>query len=204
MVRITSEDELRQRYKPAMELALKKQLDHLDAHCIRFIGLSPFLVMASADAQGRADASPRGGDPGFVAVLDERTIAIPDSPGNNRLDTISNLLANPEIGLLFFVPGVDESLRINGTVEIRDDAEIITQVTHNEARPPATALVVHVRDAYLHCARSMMRAKLWSDEARIDRKSLPSMARMIKDQIGFEGEPESQDAMVERYRKILY
>lgn len=204
MARITSEDELRQRYKPAMELALKKQLDRLDAHCISFIGLSPFLVMASADAQGRADASPRGGDPGFVAVLDERTIAIPDSPGNNRLDTISNLLANPEIGLLFFVPGVDERLRINGTVEIRDDAEIIARVTHTEARPPATVLVVHVRDAYLHCARSMMRAKLWSDEARIERKSLPSMARMIKDQIGFDGEPESQEAMVERYRNILY
>lgn len=204
MAKITTEDELRQRYKPAMELAVKKQLDRLDEHCIRFIGLSPFLVMASADAQGRADASPRGGDPGFVAVLDERTLAIPDSPGNNRLDTITNLIANPEVGLLFFVPGVDESLRINGQVEIRDDEKIIAQVTHTEARPPATAIVVHVRDAYLHCARSMMRAQLWSDEARIERKSLPSMARMIKDQVGFEGEPESQEAMAERYRKILY
>lgn len=115
MTQIQSLAALRMLYREPAERAVKKQLDHLDAHCRRFVTLSPFVVIASTDAKDRVDASPRGGDPGFVKVADDRTLLIPDSPGNNRLDSLQNLLDRPGVGLFFMIPGVDETLRVNGT-----------------------------------------------------------------------------------------
>jgi hypothetical protein len=125
MTDIRSVEALRLHYREPSERARRKQLDRLDEHCRRFVSLSPFLVIASTDADGRVDASPRGGDPGFVKVPDERTAVIPDSPGNNRLDSLQNLIAAPGVGLLFMVPSVDATLRINGeAMRARYQAEL--------------------------------------------------------------------------------
>ncbi|MCG8691701.1 MAG: pyridoxamine 5'-phosphate oxidase family protein, partial [Minwuiales bacterium] len=131
------------------------------------------------------------------------TIAIPDRPGNNRLDTLTNLLGNPEVALIFMVPGVAETLRINGTAEIRDDADLCDRFAV-DGKLPLSVVLVTVREAYLHCAKSIMRSRIWDPDARIDRSELPSMGQMIKDQIGSTEPAESQEEMVERYRATLY
>lgn len=203
MAKIETVDALRALYKPAHGRSVQKTLHVLDGHCRRFIELSPFLVIASGDANGAMDASPRGEEPGFVQVLDDRTVAIPDRPGNNRLDTLTNILANPAVGLIFMIPGVEETLRINGKAEIRTDADLLASF-EVKGRRPATVLTVGLGEAYLHCAKALMRSRLWADDARVDRAVLPSMGRMLKDQIGLAEEPESQEAMRERYQDQLY
>ena len=202
MTDIRSIEALRSLYREPSERAVRKQLDRLDAHCRRFVSLSPFLVIASADADGRVDASPRGGEPGFVKVFDDRTVLIPDSPGNNRLDSMQNLISRPGVGLLFMVPGVDETLRINGKATLRTD-EALIGLCANERRRPPLVIAVEVNEAYLHCAKALMRSKLWDADARQERRVLPSMGQMLKDQIGLAGEAESNDAMRARYRKDL-
>jgi hypothetical protein len=203
MPRIETLDALRRIYKEPIGRAVVKAIPRLDRHCRRFIELSPFLVIASGDGKGAMDASPRGEQPGFVQVLDDRTLAIPDRPGNNRLDTFANILVNPAVGLIFFIPGVEETLRINGTAEIRDDEALVARFEVGGKRP-ATVLVVRLGEAYLHCAKALMRSRLWSDDVRVDRSVLPSMGQMLKDQIGLTEEPETQEVMRERYSDQLY
>jgi PPOX class probable FMN-dependent enzyme len=200
---IRTSEELRERYRAPGERALRKQLDRLDAHCRRFVELSPFLVLATTGPDGLADATPRGGDPGFVQVADERTLLMPDRPGNNRIDSLTNLAANPGVGLLFLIPGVDETLRVNGTAELRDDDELRGRFDR-EGRLPATVVVVSDRDAYLHCAKALMRSRLSDHEARNDRAELPTLGEMLRDQLGTTEPPETREQMVERYREQLY
>jgi PPOX class probable FMN-dependent enzyme len=202
MTDIRSVEALRCLYREPSERAVRKQLDRLDAHCRRFVSLSPFVVIASADADGRVDASPRGGDPGFVKVFDDRTVLIPDSPGNNRLDSLHNLISRPGVGLLFMIPGVDETLRINGRATLHTD-EALIGLCANERRRAPLVIAVEVKEAYLHCAKALMRSKLWNSQAQQDRSVLPSMGQMLKDQIGLAGEPESNDAMRARYQADL-
>ncbi len=202
MASIASESELRALHSAPTERAVRKELDRLDRHCRRFIALSPFLVMATADGDGRLDATPRGGDPGFVEVADDRTLLLPDRPGNNRLDSLANLTERPDVGLLFMIPGVDETLRVNGAAELRTDPDLVQRFQVGR-RPPAIVLQITVRQAYLHCAKALMRSRLWDPAARIDRAELPTMGEMMRDHAG-SGTPESQAAMVERYREQLY
>ena len=202
MSAITTEEALRALHRPPGERAVRKQLDHLDAHCRRFIALSPFVVLASADAEGRVDASPRGGHPGFVEVDGDRTVLLPDRPGNNRLDSLTNLTARPEVGLLFMIPGVDETLRVNGVAELCTDSGLTARFQAG-SRPPAVVLRIGVREAYLHCAKALMRSRLWDPAAQIDRSELPTMGQMMRDQTG-SGVAESQAEMVARYRTELY
>lgn len=201
MAEIQSLAQLRALYRDASERSLRKQMDRLDPHCCRFVALSPFLVLASTDANGRVDASPRGGEPGFVKVADDRTLLIPDSPGNNRLDSLQNLVERPGVGLFFMVPGVDETLRVNGTAALRTDDALLDQCTNERRRPPLV-IAVTVQEAYLHCAKALMRSKLWDPAAKQERAVLPSMGQMLKDQIG-SGEAESDAAMRQRYLKDL-
>jgi hypothetical protein len=198
---ISSIDSLREIYGPAKARSVKKQIDHLDRHCIRFISLSPFLVVASASVTGEPDASPRGGVPGFVRVVDTHTLLIPDSPGNNRLDSLSNLVDSPQIGLLFMIPGMDETLRVNGIVRLRnDEAALIPFAADARIR---IAIEVKVTEAYLHCAKAFMRSKLWDATCHIDRATLPTMGEMLNEQTGTQSPPETREEMLERYAKDL-
>lgn len=195
-------DALRALYAQPAERALRKQLDRLDAHCRRFVELSPFLVIASAGGDGRLDASPRGGAPGFVRILDERTLLIPDAPGNNRLDTLTNLVSVGRVGLLFLIPGVDETLRINGSARLRAYPPAVERFAA-AARRPKAVIEVGVEEAYLHCAKALMRSRLWSGENRVERSLLPTMGQMIKDQTGSPHPAESQEQMLARYAADL-
>lgn len=194
-------EELYQLYPEPKERALKKQLSRLDRHCQRFIELSPFLVIATGNASG-FDASPRGGAAGFVKVVDDLTLMIPDSPGNNRLDSLKNIIETGRVGLLFFVPGVDETLRINGAAHLSVE-ESKLQLFATEQRAPKVVVEVTVDEAYLHCAKAIMRSRLWADESRRERSVLPTMGQMLQEQIGSSGAPESQEKMVARYAQDL-
>jgi uncharacterized protein len=178
---ISNEGSLRGLYDQPMELALLKQLDRLDAHCRNFLAHSPFLVIGSTRPGRGTDVSPRGDAPGFVRVLDDHTIAIPDRPGNNRLDTMSNIVADAEVGLLFFIPGIDETLRINGTARLSREPDQLA-ASAVKGREPRLVILVTVREAFLHCGKALKRSKLWHDDYRIDRKSFPSLGRMIIEQ----------------------
>jgi PPOX class probable FMN-dependent enzyme len=200
---ITGEDQLRQLYPMPAERALRKQQAALDAHCQRFIALSPLCVLATGGGAGALmDASPRGGAPGFVHVHDAQTLWIPDAGGNNRLDSLSNLLHDPRIGLLFMVPGVNETLRINGTARLRDEPAWTGHFVGAHFTPKLV-IEVQVREAYLHCAKALMRSRLWQAEAQVERSALPSMNQMIHAQIGLDTPPESQAAMEQRYQQQI-
>ena len=201
---MTDATHLRELYPAPNERAVRKQLDHLDVHCRRFIELSPFLVMASvaAGTDGPLDASPRGGAPGFVKALDATTLLVPDAPGNNRLDSLSNIVATERVGLLFLVPGIDETLRVNGAAQVSDDPALLALFT-GERHPPRVVIRVAVQQAYLHCAKAFMRSQLWSAAAQVERSTLPTIGRMINDQIGLTAPAETQDEMLARYARDL-
>lgn len=199
---ITTLAGLRSLYVAPAERAVKKQLSALDTHCQRFISLSPFVVLSTASSDGTLDASPRGGAPGFVQVLDAHTLLIPDAPGNNRLDSLDNIVATGEVGLLFLIPGVEETLRINGSA-VLSIAEADLQRCSTEKRRPKLVIRVTVRDAYLHCAKALMRANLWSPSALIDRSALPSAGQILKDHTGIPTLPETPEAMRKRYEPDL-
>jgi len=200
---IETEAQLRQIYGSANERAVKKQLASLDNHCRRFLELSPFVVVSTFDRQGNVDASPKGGSPGFVRVYDDSTILIPDASGNNRLDSMTNILQTQRCGLLFLIPGVDETLRINGEASLHDEAKWLAIFGREKGKVKLVTRVT-VREAYLHCAKAFMRSRLWDTSSHISRTELPTMGQMLKDQIGDGGRAETQEEMVERYsRQIL-
>ncbi|RVU34803.1 pyridoxamine 5'-phosphate oxidase family protein [Hwanghaeella grinnelliae] len=203
MSKIETIEQLRTLYPPAKGLAVDKQLTRLDPHCRRFISLSPFAVLATKGQDGLVDISPRGGDPGFILIEDDETLLLPDWPGNNRLDNLENILADPAISLIFLIPGVDETLRVHGLAEINTDEALIQQFAIGP-KLPKTVLRISVKEAYLHCAKALMRSRLWDADAQIERGDLPSIAKMIQDQAGLGGPAESQPDMVARYRKLLY
>lgn len=180
---ITEEDALREIFGWPSERALNKQIDRLDTHCRAIIEKSPFLLLGTSDTTGRCDVSPKGDFPGFVRVLDDRTIAIPDLPGNNRLDTLLNILNNPQVGLIFMIPGMNETLRINGKVRLVRDAKLLESMAY-QGKLPNLAIVVDVQEVFTHCPKAFLRSKLWSDEYRIERSELPSFAEILKDHTG--------------------
>jgi uncharacterized protein len=178
---VGDEAALRGIYPEPMELAVLKQLDRLDAHCRNFLAHSPFAVIGSTRPGRGTDVSPRGDAPGFARVLDDHTVAIPDRPGNNRLDTMANIVANAEVGMLFFIPGIDETLRINGTARLSREPELLAAAAIR-GRAPNLIILVTVREAFLHCGKALKRSRLWHDDYRIDKKSFPSLGRMIVEQ----------------------
>ena len=195
--------ELRDCYPQPLERSLRKSLTALDAHMRHFISLSPFLCLGTS-GDGGGDVTPRGDAPGFVHVLDDQTLLIPDWQGNNRLDSLSNIVTNPSVGLLFMIPGVNETLRINGVAEISMEPALVERWTVN-GQHPRSAMRVTVREAYLHCAKALMRSKLWEDDYRIERTELPTYAQMLKDQgVTTQSVEELQAAIDESYRTRLY
>jgi PPOX class probable FMN-dependent enzyme len=180
---ITEESELREIFGWPTERALNKQLDRLDQHCRAIIAKSPFLLLGTSDVSGRCDVSPKGDYPGFVRVLDDKTVAIPDLPGNNRLDTLTNMIRNPQVGLIFMIPGMNETLRINGKVRLVRDPDLLEGMAYQD-KLPLLAIVVDVQEVFTHCPKAFLRSKLWSDDYRIDRSELPSFAEILRDHLG--------------------
>ncbi len=199
-----TEDDVRCLYQPPSELVKQKSLTELDAHCVNFIAHSPFLCLSTTDSEGAADISPRGDAPGFVRVLDRHTLLIPDRLGNNRLDSMSNLTRNPNVGLIFFVPGVDETLRVNGLGRVVVKSELLEECAVN-GKTPAAAILIEVQEAFLQCAKALKRSKLWSGEYQIPRGKLPSLGRMLVDQTDTELPLNELDALIEdAYKNRLY
>lgn len=179
--RLTSIAELRELVGNPNARAVRKQLAALDAHCRAFIEHSPFMLLGTSGVSGRCDVSPKGDRPGFVAVDDDTTLVIPDRPGNRRFDSVQNILENPHVGLLFLIPGMDETLRVNGTATLVRDEDLLQRLAM-DGKPPVLAIVVQVEEAFLHCGRSSLRAQVWDPSRRMPREEMPSLSRMIEDQ----------------------
>ena len=184
-------------------MAERKVLQALDRHCRAFIALSPFLVLASADAEGRADASPRGDPPGFVQVLDDYTLLLPDRLGNNRVDSFANILKAPGVGLIFFVPGIDETLRVNGTARLLTDNEALAGASV-AGKTPRTGLLVAVEEAFFHCGKALRRAHLWDSAAQVERSCFPSLGRIMAEHTRVGTVEEAERRIEDAYRTRLY
>lgn len=201
--RITDPDEMRAHIGTVSPVVERKLLRRLDHFCRDFIALSPFLVLATSDSEGRADASPRGDGPGFVRVLDDTTLLIPDRRGNNRIDSFRNIISAPGIGLVFMVPGITETLRVNGTARVTRDPDLLAPSTVQE-RPPLTGLVVDIDEAYFHCGKALLRSKLWDPAAQVERHSFPTLGRIVAEQTKAVGVAEAEANLEEAYRLRLY
>jgi PPOX class probable FMN-dependent enzyme len=205
---IANEQELRGLFAPTHDLAVQKCRNSLGEHAQAFIRRSPFLCIGSQGPDGKADVSPRGDPPGFVTILDDRTLAIPDRPGNNRLDTLSNIIANPNVGLLFVIPGFDDTLRINGQATLTRDPQLLESMAV-AGRAPKLAIVVSIDEVFLHCAKAFRRSRLWSAEHFQDRSEMPSLIKMILDDTT--GAPtdtnemqKMDEGLEEDYRRSMY
>lgn len=205
---ISDERSLRALFPPVHELAALKCLDTLDEHAQQFIRRAPFVCIGTQSADGTADVSPRGDPAGFVAVLDKHTLAIPDRPGNNRLDTLTNLIANPNIGLLFIVPGFDDTLRVNGQARLVTEPALLERLSMH-GRAPNIAIVIQVTEVFLHCAKAFRRSRLWDPSQFQDRSEMPSLMRILLDQTTEapkdEAELREMDAQLEKsYKSTMY
>jgi PPOX class probable FMN-dependent enzyme len=201
---VTSEEQLREIVGVPAARSVQKERAALDAHCRAFIARSPLLLIATAGADGRCDVSPKGDAAGFVLVLDDRRLVIPDRPGNNRLDGMQNLLGNPHVGLIFLVPGREETLRVNGRAWITRDPELL-QRTSIQGKTPPLAIGVAVEQCFLHCAKPFRRAHLWAHEQWPAPDALASMGRVLFDQIRPSGvTAQEYEREVEERTKCLY
>ena len=205
---ISDESSLRALYKETHPLAVKKCLPGLDMHCREFISRSPFLCLSTQGGEGKADVSPRGDPAGFVQVLDDNTLVIPDRPGNNRLDSLSNIIANASVGLLFLVPGFEETLRVNGKARLSTEPELLSTMTVKN-RTPTLAIVISIDEVFLHCAKALRRSDLWDASAHQNRKEMPSLAHMVLDQTtglpADENEMKTVEAgLEEEYKNTMY
>lgn len=199
---ITSEEQLRELYGYPKGRAANKLLPALEKHSVNIINKSPFVLISTSAKSGRLDCSPRGGEPGFVKVINNNKVIIPDSKGNNRLDSLVNIIETGQAGLLFLLPGMDETLRVNGIANISIDPELL-KLFGDENNPPKSVLEINITEVFLHCAKSLMRSKLWDSSRHIKRSDLPTTGQMMSDQLSDTSETESQEAMVERYKKDL-
>ncbi len=197
---VTSEVALRELLGHPSELVIRKQLSALDGHCRAFIALSPFLLLGTVGAAGGCDVSPRGDAPGFVLALDDRTLVIPERPGNRRFDTLRNILQTGAIGMLFIVPGVEETLRVNGRARIVRDADVLERTVARGKRP-LLAIGVEVEECFFHCAKAFKRSGLWDSAGWPDRAALPSLGRILVDQVR---PPDTTIDDLERYIEESY
>jgi len=200
---ITSLTELRKIYAQPKGRAIEKVLPQLETHSRRFVQNAPFVLLSTVSREGKMDVSPRGGAAGFVYIENDTTLLLPDYKGNNRLDSLTNILETGNVGLIFLLPGIDETLRMNGTACITTSSDILSKFTQ-EAKAPISCLIVTIEEVFLHCAKALMRSKLWDANTYTDPEKFPSMGQMLQDQIGNTADiPESRTAMIERYKKDL-
>jgi len=197
-------DGLRQIVGDVVSIAEDKVLDRLDKHARRFIELSPFLCISTVSAEGQCDVSPRGDPPGFVKILDHRTLLIPDRPGNRRVDSMQNLLATNSVGVIFFVPGISETLRLGGTARITNDKTLLQTMAVRD-KAPKLAIRVNIRYVFFHCAKALMRSGLWDSKVQIARTEFPSYGQIIRDQRRPDDNAEEVERLVQDdYRNSLY
>lgn len=191
---IDSHEALRALYPEPVDLVIRKALTALDPHSLAFLRLSPFLLIATQGAGG-SDVSPRGDPPGFVKVIDDRTLLIPERPGNNRVDTLGNIIDNPRTGLIFLVPGLGEALRLNGLASVVVGPEL-ADLAHQD-RVPKAAILFRIEEVFFHCAKAIIRSRLWSADIQVDKSSFPPLGKILADQIaGYDAE-----ALIEKIRR---
>ncbi|MEV4678678.1 MULTISPECIES: pyridoxamine 5'-phosphate oxidase family protein [Actinomadura] len=202
---VRSEAELREIVREPSQVIWDKDIGRIDEHARTLIAHSPLVLLATSDAEGTCDVSPKGDPAGSVLVLDDHRLAIADRPGNHRVDGFRNVLRNPHVGLLFLVPGMNETLRVNGRATIVSDAPFFDDLAI-KGRRPRLALLVEVEELYMHCAKAFLRSSLWQPETWPDRAKLPTLGRIIKDQVDLEGVSAEQidedlavDAETNRY-----
>jgi PPOX class probable FMN-dependent enzyme len=182
---VAADDELAALYGAAVEAVTNKIIDRLDRHCRDFVARAPFVLVATADAAGNCDVSPKGGLPGFVRVLDEQRLAIPDAPGNKLVYSLRNVFATGRVGLLFLIPGLEETLRVNGRACLTRDAVLLEQLAGQD-KPPKVAIGVEVEEAFLHCAKAFKRSALWRPGDWPDREGLASPAQIWRDHMALD------------------
>lgn len=200
---VTSVEQLEKLYGERMPTSVLKEIDHINDNYRKLIEASPFVAIATGGPEG-LDCSPKGDAPGFVRVVDERTLMIPDRPGNNRTDGFHNIVRDPRIGLMFLIPGVGETMRVNGTAKLSVDPELCASFAVN-GKPARAVLIVAVETAYFHCAKAIMRSKLWEPASRIDRNSLPSTGTIIAELTEGKFGGESYDReLPARHKSQLY
>jgi uncharacterized protein len=200
---VSSKDELRAIIGMPSEVAIRKQIAALDEHCRAFIAQSPFVLVGTSNAEGRCDVSPRGDGPGFVMVLEDGMLLIPERPGNRRVDTLLNIIENPRVGLLFLIPGIEETLRVNGRAAIIRDPDLLERMAV-QGKTPLLATAVEVDEAFIHCAKAFKRSRLWDEDARPPRSAVPSLARMAIDhaQIPNCTVEELEEALEKDYKRL--
>jgi hypothetical protein len=181
---------------------IAKARPEIDAHAKKFIAMSPFCVLATSGSDGGVDASPRGGHPGFVSVAGPNQLLLPDRAGNNRIDSFKNIVEGSGfVQLIFFVPGIDETLRVGGKGKLSAEPDLLATM-EEFGKLPRAVLRIDVREAYFHCGKALMRSKLWSPDARVEREVMPSIGQVVYDQTRL-GEPESQAVIEARYKTQL-
>ncbi len=202
---IVSEEELRSLLGTPSRTVANKVIHKLDYHCRDFISKSPIVFLSTADSSGSCDTSPRGDAPGFVHILDEQTFIIPERPGNKRMDSLLNILSNPHIGLLFVIPGLEETLRINGRAKIIRDTEILEKMAA-QGKNPILGIAVEVEECYIHCAKAFKRSKLWDHSGWLAKKDLPKPSKIIADHVNLPDidSDKIEAALQESYKKRLY
>jgi uncharacterized protein len=178
---ITNEDQLRATLGYPSEIVTRKTIDYIDEHCRNFIENSPFITIATSDLQGNFDVSPKGDPAGFVKILDDKTLAIPDRPGNAKADTLTNIIKNPNVGLIFLIPGIKETLRVNGEALIVTD-ESVLELLICDGKKPSFAIIVKVKEAFMHCAKCMIRSNMWKGTENLKVRPVASLAQALVDQ----------------------
>jgi len=202
---VTSPQELREMFEPPSKTVQNKVIDRLDEHCRRFLSLSPLLILSTSDANGCCDASPRGDAPGFVHVIDDRHLVIPERPGNRRMDSLRNILQNPHVGLIFFIPSLQETLRINGRACIVRDERLLAKMAA-DGKVPKLGIGVEVEECYIHCAKAFIRSGVWNPATWPAREELPNIPQMLADHVNLPGVGASEiaAALKDSYAKRLY
>jgi len=195
---IITSSQLRELYEMPMDLVVKKQKDQLDDFTQQYLRLSPFAVISTVGNNGLLDCSPRGEAPGFIKPIDKKTIAIPDRPGNNRLDSLSNIIENPSVGVLMLIPGFKECLRVNGDAKIVTNIEMLERFEH-KGKLPKSVIIVTIKEIYFHCAKAITRSKLWDIESQVDRKTMPTLGRMLMRQI----DPSKTDDDIREVEELI-
>ncbi len=190
--RITSEAELRALLGEPSPVVVAKIGDRLNALTRQWIERSPFLLLATSAPDGSCDVSPRGDPAGFARILDERTLLLPERPGNRIADSLRNIVANPHVGLLFLVPGVGDTFRVNGRAELVDDAELLAP-SAVDGRPPRLGILVRIDEAYTQCSKAFIRSDLWNPAHHIDRAELPSAGTILRELAGDAIDPQTYD-----------